>query len=650
LQGDPGRLRQILLNLVGNAVKFTEVGEVVVKAFIELKVERLKVESSNELKVERLKVEGSNELKVERLKVEGSNELKVERLKVESSNELKVESSNQSFNLQPSNLQPATSTNLQPSNLQPATSTNLQPSNLQPATQIQPSDSVKIRFEVTDTGIGISAADQQKLFQAFSQVDASTTRQYGGTGLGLVICKQLVELMGGEIGVESELGQGSTFWFTASFGIPLVPEATAVPIALSQLKLLIVSDDAITGQFVQTYCTGWGMQIDETADTTATLNALRSSVAQGHLYDVVIVDLQLPNRQGELVLSMIRCDPTLSQTKLIVMTNIHQRHSVQELELMDISDYLIKPVRASQLFDSLMRACGKQESSAFAPNNGIKGWELGIEKQANIKEQKPEHPRLKILLVEDHPVNQMVILNQLQILGYEADCVDNGKEAIAHLTQQNYDIVLMDCQMPVLDGYEATKELRRREGSHRHTVVIALTAHALPTDREKCLAAGMDDYLSKPTDQEALGAAIEHWAKHIAKPIVVKTHSEAINTHEPRTLSLEETPLDLERLNNISRGKVAIQQRLVQAFVENAQPGLEQMRLALQMNDFLTVEQQAHRIKGASANVGVLLMPDVAAQLERQAREKILEGATERLDALEKQLEQVKNFLNTWLH
>lgn len=317
---------------------------------------------------------------------------------------------------------------------------------------------------------------------------------------------------------------------------------------------------------------------------------------------------------------------------------------------MDISGYLIKPVRASQLFESLMRACGKQDSSAFAPNNGINGRELSIEKVPNTKEQKPQHPRLKILLVEDHPVNQMVILNQLQMLGYEADCVDNGKNAIAQLSQQNYDIVLMDCQMPVLDGYEATKELRRREGSQQHTVVIALTAHALPTDREKCLAAGMDDYLSKPTDQEALGAAIERWTKHIAKPKIAKTESEVKNIPQPPRLSRDETPLDLERLNSISRGKVAIQQRLVQAFVENAQPGLEQMRLALQSNDFVTIEQQAHRIKGASANVGVLLMPDIAAQLERQAREKTLDGATEQLEALERQLKQVKAFLNNWLH
>jgi CheY-like chemotaxis protein len=277
-------------------------------------------------------------------------------------------------------------------------------------------------------------------------------------------------------------------------------------------------------------------------------------------------------------------------------------------------------------------------------------WVSDIGEGVNAKESYPSP--LKILLVEDHPVNQMVILNQLQMLGLQSDCVGNGKEAIAQLSQQNYDIVLMDCQMPVLDGYEATQELRRREGSSRHTVVIALTAHALPADRDKCLAAGMDDYLSKPVDQEALGKAIDRWAKPTLKPEVLSTKSEVKNnTHSSTqpTNPMNETPLDLERLNALSRGKVTFQQRLVQMFVENAQPGLQKMRHALQANDFVTVEQQAHRIKGASANVGVRLMPDVAAQLERQAREKTWEGATERLESLEKQLEQVKTFLDNWL-
>lgn len=521
LQGDPGRLRQILLNLVGNALKFTATGEVVVKASL------VKIDSA----------------------------------------------------------------------------------------------SLKIRFEVTDTGIGINTTDINKLFQSFSQVDASMTRQYGGTGLGLVICKQLVELMGGEIGVESVVGVGSTFWFTLVFQPQKRALSAAVPIALSKLKLLIVSNNSKTCLVVRSLTSSWGMVAVVATDSIAAMNALRDA-AQTKPYDLAIIDLQA-NTQDESIIPMIRADAIVSKIKLIILTTFQQQDVIAQWEDYDISGYLIKPIRASRLFDSLASAFGKDTS-------------------ANLEVQiKPlTNSALKILLVEDHPVNQMVILNQLQMLGYLADCCGNGKEAIAQLESQNYDIVLMDCQMPVLDGYEATQELRRREGDKRHTIVIALTAHALPADREKCLAAGMDDYLTKPVAQEALGATIERWSGTMTL--------EVQNTPASIELNMNECPLDLQRLNSISRGKVAFQQRLVQAFVDNAFPGLEQMRCALLVNDFKTIEQQAHRIKGASANVGVLVVPQVAAQLERQARDKKLEGANELLESMENHLQKVDVFLKNW--
>ena len=576
LKGDPNRLRQILLNLVGNAVKFTNVGQVLVKVSVSRGL-----------------------------------------AKEEDAGETPLPITPYPF-----------------------------PSYL--------------RFEVTDTGIGISDQDQEKLFQSFSQVDASTTRQYGGTGLGLVICKQLVELMEGEIGIESVLNQGSKFWFTASFDHPTVVEAMACPLVLHQLKLLVVSAQTTTRQALcaairrsirlneSTSPAGlltdsWEMQVDEAVDTLTTLNALRSSVAQGNPYDVAILDLQLPKPQGAILVPMIRSDPTLAQTKLIVMTTSDRLDTLQELEGMDISGYLIKPVRASRLLDCLVSALAPQEQE----NQGRVSCE---QEQATAENSKPAQSSLKILLVEDHEVNQMVTLNQLAMLGFEADCVGNGEEAIAQLAQQNYDLVLMDCQMPILDGYDTTQEIRRREGSERHTTIIALTAHALHHDRQKCIDVGMDDYLSKPIAQEALGAMIERWTKHTVKPTLADTNSEITHNPQRSTLSLEEIPLDLERLKTISRGKVRFQQQLVQAFINNAQPGLEQIRLAIPVNNFEIIVQQAHRLKGASANVGVRLMPEVAAQLEQQARDENLTGATEKLEALESQLERVKVFVeNGWI-
>lgn len=550
LQGDPGRLRQILLNLAGNALKFTSCGEVVITTVVETATSDAPKLATATLDAPRL-----------------------------------------------------------------ATAT------LSP---------LKIRFEVTDTGIGISTSDQEKLFQSFSQVDASMTRQYGGTGLGLVICKQLVQLMGGEIGVESVVGVGSRFWFTLAFQPQTQAISTAVPVALSQLKLLIVSDHDHTCQAVRSLTESWGMVADVATNTTV-LTALRSA-AQTKPYDVVIIDLS--SNERESIIPMIRADSeavaTLgastshAKTKVIILTTLHQQEAIAKWEPFDISGHLIKPIRASRLFDSLMSACGKASSTAIEPKS--------LAPQANSS--------LKILLVEDHPVNQMVILNQLQMLGYQADCVENGAYAIAKLQTQDYDIVLMDCQMPVLDGYAATQELRRREANSRHTIVIALTAHALPADREKCLAAGMDDYLTKPVAQEALGETIKRW--------IGTTASVVDNTPATIVSNMNNSPLDLQRLNSLSRGKVSFQQRLVQTFVDNAFPGIEQMRRAILVNDYQTIEQQAHRIKGASANVGVLIMPDVAAQLERLARAKSLEGATELLDSMEAHLQQVKLYLKNW--
>jgi PAS domain S-box-containing protein len=600
LQGEPGRLRQVLLNLVGNAIKFTDVGEVVVKATLEQEA-------------------GGQGAGFDVSK--GATEVKGTRGQGEA---------------------PFVESPSAPPSLSPLPLLELGESNLQPA------NSLRIRFEVKDTGIGISPEDQQKLFQSFAQVDASTTRRYGGTGLGLVICKQLVELMGGEIGVESMLNQGSTFWFTALFGKQTAPVKTAIPPTLCKLKLLVADDNTMIRQAVRQLAQAWGMQIDEAADSTTAISALRSSAERGCPYDLALLDLQLPDTQGAMLVPMIRSDPIIAQTKLILMTTMQQREQAESFRSMDVSGYILKPVRASRLLDSLKSAFAEHVPCAIA-SQGTHTWETAVDSTQQATIARSVNSSLKILLVEDHPVNQAVILNQLQMLGYEADYVGNGQEALDRLQEKNYDIVLMDCQMPVLDGYQTTQELRRREGSARHTVVIALTAHALPADRDKCLVAGMDDYLSKPIEQEALGATIKGWAKLSAISKVVGTQSDAQNTHQPSVSSMDKIPLDLERLNRISRGKVPFQQQLLQAFVKNAQPGLEQMRVAIQVGDCLTVEQQAHRIKGSSANVGVRLMPDVAAHLERQAREKTLEGATEQLEALERQLEQVKAFLKNWL-
>ena len=429
LQGDPVRLRQILLNLIANGIKFTDVGKVMVQ--------------------------------------------------VSCLGKEKVEVENRDYN--------------------------------------SPS-SVRLLFSVQDTGIGISPNGQKKLFQSFTQVDASTTREYGGTGLGLAICKQLVEMMGGEIGVESDIGKGSTFWFTALFNQSISSPA---------------------------------YQLDNTP-----------------------------------------------------------------------------------------------------------------QKQTNTIASKPEEQglvdKLKILVAEDNVVNQQVIVNQLNILGHEADCADNGKDALAMLTEQNYDLVLMDCQMPVLDGYTATQQLRRQEGNN-HTVVIALTANAMPADRNQCLAAGMDDYISKPVSLDALCAILERWTtkQRVDKQLPVQgkqgervtiTNIDATSTSKGVTISTNlEIPVDLHRLNQIMRGNQARQRRLLEIYIQNTQTELEEIKNAIAASDCLKLEQLGHRLKGSSANVGVTYIATIAAELELCAQQKNLSQANLLLTAIDSHLHKVQTFVQTHL-
>lgn len=426
LKGDPVRLRQILLNLVGNAIKFTPSGTIEIQALLHSETEQ----------------------------------------------------------------------------------------------------NVSIYLAVIDTGIGISADGTKKLFQSFSQVDASTSREYGGTGLGLAICKQLVSLMGGEIGVESQINQGSTFWFTVSF---------------------------------------------EKSNSS-----------------------------------------------------------------------LISPL--------------------FSGNAPINPEYLTLNNQQynQTRANRENATNLNILVAEDNSINQAVILSQLEMLGYQADCVSNGSEALELLLQQDYDLVLMDCQMPLMDGYTATQELRRREGNKRHLIVIALTANAMLEDREKCLAAGMDDYLTKPLEQEDLAKIISYWASKIVNK--TNTNQVQLLTSEPQESSRELTthlepqkvsepddslPIDLERLARISRGKISIQQQLLRIFVDKTPQDLLALETAISAINPDQVQYYAHRLKGSAANVGVPAMSALAGELEAIAKQEAMEGATEVVASLWQVLKRVQAYVES---
>jgi len=403
LRGDPGRLRQILTNLIANAVKFTDHGEVILRA---------ELESENET-------------------------------------------------------------------------------------------DVTVRFAISDTGIGIDEIVQEKLFHAFIQADGSTTRKYGGTGLGLAISKQIVELMGGQIGVRSKKGKGSTFWFTARFEkSPTKPSLMdEFSQTLENLHALIVDDNATNRLILSHQLTSWGMVHAEAESGLEALERLRAAAATGLPYQLAILDLMMPGMDGFELARVIKLDPSISETKLVLLTSHGQTCDNAQAHEIGLAAYLMKPVRQSQLFDCLMTVAGEPINRAEGDERMI---QLSPSPVTPHVAEEPGQSRKLILVAEDNAVNQKVAIRQLQKLGYRADAVGNGREALEALGRIAYDLVLMDCQMPEMDGYEATAAIRRWEVGRRHTPIIAMTANALQGDREKCLAAGMDDYVSKPVRVEEL--------------------------------------------------------------------------------------------------------------------------------------------------
>jgi PAS domain S-box-containing protein len=546
----------------------------------------------------------------------------------------------------------------------------------------------KLLFSVRDTGIGISPEGQRKLFQSFSQVDSSPTREHGGTGLGLAICRQLVEMMAGEIGVRSVPGEGSNFWFA----VPVEKQLQFEPQhpEFAGKKLLIVSASALARAAVRSLVKTWGLHCDEAETIAEALSLLekanstvdRHSEGAQKSWDAVLVDLQIPDLDAEeFALKMrgskLSPDELLpAACPLIAMTSLAEQPKAEALCERGFSGYLLKPVRASRLLEALLRAVkgtGEVDRVVAANNCDLPG----VKDRSNAVNSSPA---LRILLAEDHPINQQVILEQLAVLGYRADCAANGQEALDLLAVRAYDLVLMDCQMPVLDGYETAQQLRVIEGNDRHTFIVALTAHAMPGEREKCLAAGMDDYLSKPVDLDALAGVMK---KYELGNIQLETNSEvkSINlenkclceTNHPEVLetatvanAVAKRPIELyngedaeglfdrTRLEQLGRVNIKLPHRLLQAFVENARSDLADASIALEARDWQAVEYRAHRLKGTAANVGIPMMSDLAAQLEHQARRcqeieelPAIEGIENILTNLLSYLTRVREFVET---
>ncbi|MEA5624547.1 GAF domain-containing protein [Nostoc sp. UHCC 0251] len=512
------------------------------------------------------------------------------------------------------------------------------------------STTATIHFAITDTGLGISPEDQRKLFMPFTQVDASTTRKYGGTGLGLAICKQLVTLMGGVIGVESQMGKGSKFWFEVLFMKqvePVLPKCDGFANAkserglLNNRRLLLVDNNVTNYKIIYHQATYWGMRVDQADSIAAALKVIQKAYEQGKSYDVALVDIN----NDMTIEEQIKANSAIAEIPLIMLTSTNQRDEVQQALKIGFATCLVKPIKPSRLLNAIMTIL---ESQSESEQGG--GWRLKATEEIQstgtsgiLTSSSPNSStksKLRILLAEDNLVNQKVALKQLDSLGYKADVVANGQEVLQLLEKIPYDLILMDCQMPILDGLETTKEIHRWQDDtfalRRRPVVIAMTANAMKEDEEMCLNAGMDDYLSKPVFKEKLAATLEHWTG------VILSKQEAVAYEQTVTTNLG---IDWEHLHRISGNDPEFELNLLQVCVEDIKPRLEIIIAAIASHDFGKITREVHHLKGASVNIGATAMYLAADKLERLAYHQDLIDATNLILELKEFVNRIQDFL-----
>ena len=552
LKGDPGRLKQILTNLVGNAVKFAEKGEVVVRV-------------------------GPGD--------DG------------------------------------------------------------------PGGLATIRFEVEDTGIGMTPGQRERLFESFTQADASVTRRYGGTGLGLAISRQLVETMGGSIGVESEPGVGSTFFFE----IPLregsgdLPSARVALDDLGVLRVLVVDDNATNRRILGKQLSSWNVENAAAEDARGALEELRRAGTGGEPYDLAILDAQMPGMDGMELANHIKADPLLRGIRLVMLTSIGRQGGAEMARRAGVEAYLTKPVKQSELYDCLATLMGTPAESA-------PGEEQGRPVTRRSLRESREHGRARVLVAEDNAVNQQVALGMLESLGYGVDVVGDGLGAFEALSRTSYGAVLMDVQMPRLDGYGATGKIRRREeGTGHRTPIIAMTANALAGDRQKALDAGMDDYVAKPVSREDLAAVLRRWippgqpeeVRQEGATEAVPAAALAAGAGEPAPDGApEDETVDRRVLENLEKsGGTELVGKLIGIFLEEATSRLAALREAVHGGEAAEVGRLAHALKGSCASMGIRKMMRLSEALERAGDSGDLSLAERLFDRLEDEFGRVRTAL-----
>lgn len=488
----------------------------------------------------------------------------------------------------------------------------------------QTADDVELRIDVRDTGIGISETNMSRLFNPFVQEDSSTTRRFGGTGLGLGICRQLVRLMGGEIHVESTPGEGATFWFTVHVG-PCKDLPDRSEDLTDLFRVLVVDDHAGSRAILRQTLSAWGCRVDEAADAEEALARLNSEAAAQDAFDFALIDYDMPGMKGDALGERIKASPDIAATRMIMLTAMPELDE-NHLHQIGFLQALCKPVRQSELYDALI-------SCKQSPDLEL------VDKSIPNESVLPPEKRVVILLAEDNPINQEVAQEVLWVGGYHCDVVENGLQAVQAVSEKEYDLILMDCMMPEMDGYEASRRIRAMDRG-RHIPIIAMTANVMPGDREVCLEAGMSDYLSKPILPENVLKVVQRWTEE--SPRVQDGEPDAPVEHPSQGAVLDE-----EALLARCMGNAELAARLMATLQEQLGEDLPTLQAALDAGNLESIVSAAHRIKGAAGNLSMEPLSTAAFAIEQAARSGQLASARNAFPNLCEQADRAMQFCRT---